>query len=296
MTPLTRKDLSAFDVNSDLGIKKLNDEWRRVRIRDRLLNEGPTDAVVAVVQTMLPESEREAAKVLLQKTARKIENNVKWSDIGNFDTKRMDGERTFIIDARIFVTVGLEDAKMTILNSVVGPILNPKVFQHPLKGMLLYGPPGTGKVSKKKECTICVFVLTLLLRKKQTFISKATAAESKATFFYIDEASIKSEKHSETEKFINGVFDLARLLQPSVIFIDEADSLLRSPHQSDHPDIRAVFEKVDIQQNVPLIDDSGFISTFFVSIRKWMASIRVHQIECLLLVPQMNRGVWRKRF
>ena len=163
-----------------------------------MIEQGPTpDVVDSIVSILYSDVEKEFAKSILQRTTRKSES-ISWSNL-----------------------IGMENAKSAILNSVVGPILNPKVFQFPMRGMLLYGPPGTGK----------------------TFISKATATESKATFFYVDEAAIKSEKHSETERMISALFRLARFLQPSVVFIDEAESLLRSPIQSDHPDIRTIFEK-----------------------------------------------------
>jgi SpoVK/Ycf46/Vps4 family AAA+-type ATPase len=108
---------------------------------------------------------------------------------------------------------GLDAAKKALKEAVVYPFLRPDLFmglREPARGMLLFGPAGTGK----------------------TMLARAVATESKSTFFAISASSLTSKWHGESEKLVRALFALAKALAPSIIFVDEIDSLLSSRSSS----------------------------------------------------------------
>jgi vacuolar protein-sorting-associated protein 4 len=101
---------------------------------------------------------------------------------------------------------GLEDCKQSLREAIVLPILKPELFtgaRKPWSGILLFGPPGCGK----------------------TLLAKAAATECKATFFSVSSADMLSKWLGESEKLISSLFKVARMKSPSLIFMDEIDSV-----------------------------------------------------------------------
>ena len=103
--------------------------------------------------------------------------------------------------------IGMQEMKQTLYEIIVVPTIRPDLFtgiRKPQRGILLFGPPGTGK----------------------TMIAKAIASECKSTFFNISASSLTSKWVGESEKTVKSLFKIAYKKVPSIIFIDEIDSIL----------------------------------------------------------------------
>lgn len=72
----------------------------------------------------------------------------------------------------------------------------------------------------------------------KTLIGKCIASQSKSTFFSISASSLTSKWIGEGEKMVRALFAVAAVHQPSVIFIDEIDSLLSQRAQDEHESSR----------------------------------------------------------
>ena len=102
---------------------------------------------------------------------------------------------------------GLKNEIELIREMVELPMKHPEVFQKlgvgAPKGVLLTGPPGTGK----------------------TLLAKAVATETDSTFYSIAGPEIVSKYYGESEKHLREIFEKAEKKAPSIIFIDEIDSI-----------------------------------------------------------------------
>ncbi|MCH8833930.1 MAG: CDC48 family AAA ATPase [Thaumarchaeota archaeon] len=102
---------------------------------------------------------------------------------------------------------GLTDEIKKVREMIELPLRHPEIFEklgiEAPKGVLLYGPPGTGK----------------------TLLAKAVANESSAHFISISGPEIMSKFYGESEARLREIFKEAREKSPSIIFIDEIDSI-----------------------------------------------------------------------
>src|SRR5256885_9524831 len=116
-----------------------------------------------------------------------------------------DGERR--ADVTYDDLGGMRDTIDGLREMVELPLRHPELFQRlgvdPPKGVLLHGPPGTGK----------------------TLLARAVANESAAKFFSIAGPEIMGSAYGESERRLREIFDQAAQSAPSIIFIDEIDSI-----------------------------------------------------------------------
>ena len=110
---------------------------------------------------------------------------------------------------------GLEEVKERLKESIEWPLTRPEMFEHfginPPRGIVLFGAPGTGK----------------------TLIAKAIANEAKANFITIKGPELISKWVGESEKAVREVFKKAKQSSPSIVFLDEFESIASIRRSSD---------------------------------------------------------------
>ncbi|MEM2226002.1 MAG: CDC48 family AAA ATPase [Candidatus Bathyarchaeia archaeon] len=126
---------------------------------------------------------------------------------------------------------GLKDAIQKVREMIELPLRHPELFERlgieAPKGILLYGPPGTGK----------------------TLLAKAVASETNANFIHIGGPEIMSKYYGESEERLREIFKQAQENAPSIIFIDEIDSI--APKREE---ITGEVEKRVVSQLLALMD------------------------------------------
>ncbi|KAG8235626.1 hypothetical protein J437_LFUL014884 [Ladona fulva] len=136
---------------------------------------------------------------------------------------------------------GLEGAKEALKEAVILPIKFPHLFtgkRIPWKGILLFGPPGTGK----------------------SYLAKAVATEANnSTFFSVSSSDLVSKWLGESEKLVRSLFELARQHKPSIIFIDEVDSLCSSRSDTESESARRIKTEFLVQMQGVGNDNDGIL-------------------------------------
>jgi len=136
---------------------------------------------------------------------------------------------------------GLESAKEALKEAVILPIKFPHLFtgkRQPWRGILLFGPPGTGK----------------------SFLAKAVATEANnSTFFSVSSSDLVSKWLGESEKLVKNLFEMAREQKPSIIFIDEVDSLTSSRSDNESESARRIKTEFLVQMQGVGNDNDGVL-------------------------------------
>jgi transitional endoplasmic reticulum ATPase len=126
---------------------------------------------------------------------------------------------------------GLRNEVQKIREMIELPLRHPEIFERvgieAPKGVLLYGPPGTGK----------------------TLLAKAVANETNANFYSLGGPEIMSKFYGESEEKLRGIFKEAQDNAPSIIFIDEIDSI--APKREE---VSGELEKRIVSQLLSLMD------------------------------------------
>jgi len=136
---------------------------------------------------------------------------------------------------------GLEAAKEALKEAVILPIKFPHLFtgnRKPWRGILLFGPPGTGK----------------------SYLAKAVATEANnSTFFTVSSSDLVSKWLGESEKLVKNLFEMAREQKPSIIFIDEIDSLTSSRSDNESESARRIKTEFLVQMQGVGNDNDGIL-------------------------------------
>ena len=187
------------------------------------------------------EKEKEKGK---EKEKRPLTELEEWAKQEGLDLGLVESIQTEIIDSKPLTTwediAGLEEVKSVIDETIILPAQCPQLFtglRKPARGILLFGPPGTGK----------------------TMVGRAIAGQLRCTFYSISASSLTSKWVGESERLIKTLFRLAVYTQPSVIFVDEIDSLLTARSEGEMEVARRIKTEFFVQLDGARTDEDDKI-------------------------------------
>lgn len=173
---------------------------------------------------------------------------------------------------------GLSTAKEALKEAVILPMKFPQLFtgkRKPWSGILLYGPPGTGK----------------------SFLAKAVATQSNSTFFSVSSSDLVSKWMGESERLVKQLFAMAREARPSIIFIDEVDSLCGTRSEGESEASRRIKTEFLVQMNGVGNDDQTNVLVLGATNIPWALDTAIkRRFEKRVYIPLPELDARRRMF
>ncbi|KAJ2734446.1 Vacuolar protein sorting-associated protein 4 [Coemansia sp. BCRC 34962] len=172
---------------------------------------------------------------------------------------------------------GLDGAKEALKEAVILPIRFPQLFtgkRTPWRGILLYGPPGTGK----------------------SYLAKAVATEADSTFYAVSSSDLVSKWMGESERLVKNLFAMARENKPSIIFVDEVDSLCGTRGEGESEASRRIKTEFLVQMNGVGNDDTGVLVLGATNIPWALDSAIRRRFEKRIFIPLPDAAARARMF